>query len=208
MNTKKKHTLLTLACFMTIPIMCYSQVNQSIDLILKNAKLNHLIDTNQVVNLIAQPLTPGSTKNVNGFNDFIAIGTIHTPNDTYITHMVQFNRHYKVINEVTFNKPWGGVAPFTQVLIPSVSLQDGLIEVQRCMQQKGTPVPGSKVTNVIIYKTLYPGQMVYDYSFSIPGDEECQEVLYIPDIGDCMLGAKKACHMTIKHLKKKLEQEE
>jgi hypothetical protein len=197
----KKHLLFALSflVFYQFPITVYSQSN-TVDSVLKQADLPKLIGTNQAVNLAAQPMDPkGSSKDVNSFNDFIAIGVVSTP--TMHTNMTNFNQQQIILKKVTRNEPWIGVAQYLQKDIPNLSLQDGLVAVQACMKKKGKPAPSQDVAHVTIYKTLNTAQFVYDYAFKMPGKTtSCQEILYTPVTQDCEMGMQTDCHIHIEAL--------
>lgn len=185
-----------ISVFALLSTMSFVAQAGMVDAVLRKADLPKLIGTPEAVNLAAQPLDPkGSSVDVNTFNEFVALGVVSNP--SVQTNMTSFNRDQVVLKKISIAGPWIGVAKYTQNEMPNVMLQDGLVAVQACMQKKGTPTPSKEVSSVVIYKTLNTAQFVYDYSFKVPGQSYCQEVLYTPATQGCEFGMQKACHIVI-----------
>ncbi|MBA2648317.1 MAG: hypothetical protein H0U75_01755 [Legionella sp.] len=163
--------------------------------VLKKIKFLNLVDTFKVVNLGAQTQDPkgSTTGEFDNFNDFIAFGNV-----ALTTHKVNFNAQGEVINKVIRNGRWMGVDAFEQKEIPALTFKEGFTKLQTCLKRKRMLAPSEEVTNVVIYKSLQ-GQFIYDYAFKIPGEENCQEILYIVGQDDCELGMQKSCHTVIQN---------
>jgi len=193
----KKLALSTLLLSVTFSLSAYSATT-SIDAVLKQADLMTLIGTDEVVNLVAQFRDQNaSTDNVNNFDNFVAIGVLPSP----VTHInsADFDASQTVLKETKRMGSWIGVANFKQNEIPELSLQDGLIALQACMQRHRNPTPTNRVTNVTLYKTLNTAQVVYDYAFVDPAlpKGSCQEYLYLPSAKYCEEGTVTSCHLNI-----------
>ncbi|TAK77618.1 MAG: hypothetical protein EPO11_02455 [Gammaproteobacteria bacterium] len=194
----KKILMYILPWLFTFSLSVSAKSDNDIDTILKQADLQTLIGTDKAVNLGAQYQNPNaSTNDVNNFNDFIAVGDLPWP--IAHTNMTSFDANQTILHNRTRYQSWVGVANFKQDEIPDVSLQDGLMAVQVCMQQHRNPTPSDQVAHVIIYKTLNTARIVYDYAFIDPAltKGHCQEVLYTPATKSCEEGAVTMCHLNL-----------
>ncbi len=174
----------------------YAEPPVSVDDILKQADLTKLIGVNKAVNLIAQLKDPNaSTTQVSDFTDFIAIGVT---DPEQFTSMTEFTADQTSVKHATYDFPWIGVSSFPQSKLPALTLQEGFVRVKACMAAQNDPTPEA-ITKVIIYQSIFPNDMVYDYVFK---DEHlpaglCQEFIFNTKTSECQRGFSVSCHFNI-----------
>ena len=157
---------------------------QSLTDFFKYAPLEILAQSPTLLNLEAQSSSKTAQSDVNVFDDYFLI-------NGPAKLVVNFNR--LLMNKGQVPIPgWIGVAQYSNHEI-SADLQDGLQKVLAHYH-----MPSVKAANVVIYKTLNTGQLVYDYSLQAnPAAQYCREFLFTPATEGFQLGLMSKCFWTL-----------
>jgi hypothetical protein len=189
--------------FIVLFLFCTSAFasNETIDVdqFLRTVDLTKIIHTNRVLNLEAQMSDPKvNTTNIDDMTDFLALTS--KGKGVIATWIAEFDGQSNILDQKAYQLPWIGVDHFIQNQIPPVKLQDGLQLVKSCIATKLHKPAPEKIHRVVLYKTIQTKQIIYDYIFAMPeilSSDVCQEILYVPDTGDCEMGLQTLCHATV-----------
>jgi hypothetical protein len=173
---------LLVACA-TIAVSMAAAQGETLTQFFSTSDLTALSQGPNVMNLAAQSLKKKPVADLNTFDDFFLINGTGTL-------VVNFDHALKNKGEVKI-PGWVGAAAYSNHDIKT-DLTAGFQAVMKAYAPKGM------LANLVVYKTLNTSQMVYDYAFTIPGSQSCQEYLYVPALGSTELGMTKGCYWKLK----------
>ena len=161
---------------------------QSLTDFFKNANLEPLAKTNDVLDLVAQSTSKTPQGDVNSFDDYFLINGVGKL-------VVNFNRSLQNKGQTAI-PGWIGVAPYSNRTI-TADLQAGFQAVVEHFR-----LVNAKAAKVVVYKTLNTGQLVYDYSIPVRSTPNiCQEYLFTPETHGFQPGMAVRCYWTLEGFK-------